>query len=305
MASPLQVKVKVAVMAKDEEDILPYFLEYYGALFGFSNIHIADNFSTNKEYLSTLRKYQKKGVIVKWKADGFTDKGNYLLKWMKKLYPAHQADFILFVDIDEFVVFSSGENADKLSFSSNKNKILAELTRLKGEYPSQPSFRYRTWAFGRQTKLEYSNVIKEQFYFSNFISESEKKVPFYQRRNRRYRKLFFNPALTQEVQQGFHDGTGSKTLVVSNLSLLHYHYRSVSRTISKAWKVLEQRGYPKDLAVIRRLFEDRHNNVPSSPHKMELLLRYHDQGAQSFLQGTEKSMKTTCIYQALKRLGVL
>jgi len=297
-----QVKVKVVVMAKDEEDILPYFLEYYGYLFGFSNIHLADNFSVNKTYITTLKEYEKKGVIVKWQADNFIDKGNYLLKWMKELYPPDQVDLVLFVDLDEFVVFSSGKDRDKLTFSSSKEKIWEELQSLYQEHPEQPSFKYRTWAYGRQTQTEYTNIIKEQQYFSNLMSDNERAIPLFKDRPRRWKKLFFNPHLTEYVQQGYHQGTGNGKLVVSNLALLHYHYRSVKKTVAKAWRVIDARGYPRNIAVIKHLFNNREITKPISPHKMEIVLRYYYKGPKAFLQDTKNAVKTDCIYQALRKV---
>ena len=42
--------VKLFTMVKDEDDIIDIWIKYHGWLFGYNNLYIVDNFSTDNTY---------------------------------------------------------------------------------------------------------------------------------------------------------------------------------------------------------------------------------------------------------------
>ena len=55
------MKIKVLTMVKNEEDIIEYWINYHGTIFGYRNIYIVDNYSDDGTYDKIL-KYKK--VVV-------------------------------------------------------------------------------------------------------------------------------------------------------------------------------------------------------------------------------------------------
>ena len=44
------MKIKVLTMVKNEEDIIEYWINYHGTIFGYRNIYIVDNYSDDGTY---------------------------------------------------------------------------------------------------------------------------------------------------------------------------------------------------------------------------------------------------------------
>ena len=51
--------VKIFTMAKDELDIVIDWVIYHGFIFGFSNIYVIDNYSTDGTYEALLKMQQQ------------------------------------------------------------------------------------------------------------------------------------------------------------------------------------------------------------------------------------------------------
>ncbi len=88
---------------KDNEDILPFWLEYHSALVGIENIVLLDNYSDeSSETPHILRKWIKKGLKVEWDQGPYTIKGQLTHTAFKKHFP--KVDIGIPLDIDEIVV---------------------------------------------------------------------------------------------------------------------------------------------------------------------------------------------------------
>ena len=57
--------VKIFTMVKDEEDIIEYWINYHGSIFGYRNLYIIDNMSTDGTY-EKIMKYNCPAYIL-WK----------------------------------------------------------------------------------------------------------------------------------------------------------------------------------------------------------------------------------------------
>lgn len=89
-------------MVKDEDDIIDIWIKYHGSLFGYNNLYIVDNFSTDNTY-NIILKYKNKGVNI-YREKDYKQKGDIMKKLInncnKNLF-----DICYPIDIDEFIVY--------------------------------------------------------------------------------------------------------------------------------------------------------------------------------------------------------
>jgi len=273
--------VKVFVMIKDEPDILPAHVKWHAYLFGMNNLYYADNFSTDKKTKALLKSYSSKGLNVRFNVSAFKDKGNYLREWAREVFPTSQFNLMIPLDVDEFVVVAKEDRMlpVNISLSAQKELIWQELNRLSPQYGA---YQFRFWLTGRNTQLQYHNILREQQYFS--LPRGKTEAEFQGAIYRHQRKRFFNLEKTKGIDLGYHTGDFTGPLGTTRLSLLHYHFRDLSLILSKAKNVVEK--IPCDvnnLAQMRRYRDSRKYSTP----KINYLLQYKERGAQSFLQSKE------------------
>ena len=110
----------MATMVKDEVDIVEHWINYHGKLFGYENLFIIENMSSDGTHTLCKKYRDKYGVNLK-KHPNYLEKGNE----MKKIYLENKCDIFFPIDIDEFVVFYD-RNKNKIRFT-NINKYLKKL----------------------------------------------------------------------------------------------------------------------------------------------------------------------------------
>ena len=93
------MKIKVLTMVKNEEDIIEYWINYHGTIFGYRNLYVIDNYSDDGTY-EKLLKYKKVGVKIS-RHDDYRKKGDLMTQMIKQnnIY-----DIAIPLDIDEFIV---------------------------------------------------------------------------------------------------------------------------------------------------------------------------------------------------------
>ena len=91
-------KVIIATMVKDEDDIIELWINYHGNIFGYENLFIYDNFSSDKTF-EICNKYRDKGIKI-YRARKYKWKGYYMTKIMKE----NNCDIFIPLDVDEFIV---------------------------------------------------------------------------------------------------------------------------------------------------------------------------------------------------------
>lgn len=104
------MKIIVATMVKDEADIVEYWLRYYGKIFGYNNLFVIDNFSTDGTF-EICKRYVGKGVRL-YREKDYKLKGEFMTYFKNNLV----FDFFFPVDIDEFIVHI--DNNNKLSIQN-------------------------------------------------------------------------------------------------------------------------------------------------------------------------------------------
>jgi hypothetical protein len=125
--------IKVFSVTKNEYDLIEDFILYHGYLFGYENIVLIDNESTDASVLEIYEKYKKKGVIV-YTEESYVGENQGILftKYMNQY--KNECDFMIGLDTDEFVfnidAINNGEDP------TNRDKILEIFENLPSNFTS-------------------------------------------------------------------------------------------------------------------------------------------------------------------------
>ena len=102
------MSIKIFTMVKDEVDIIEYWIKYHGELFGYENLYIVDNMSTDGTYES-IEFYKNYGVQL-FREEDYKQKGEIMTRLIKE---TDSYDIAFPIDIDEFIVY----------YNEDENKI--------------------------------------------------------------------------------------------------------------------------------------------------------------------------------------
>jgi len=93
---------KIFCMTKNEYDLIEDFILYYGYLFGYDNIIIIDNNSTDERVINIYNKYKNMGITIYFENSYENDgQGNAFTKYMN-LYKS-SCKYLIGLDTDEFI----------------------------------------------------------------------------------------------------------------------------------------------------------------------------------------------------------
>ncbi len=121
-------RVACLMMQKDEAYLLRPWLLYHGYLFGFDNLYVYDNGSSDQATLRVLDEFAQAGVQVDYghpSTADFEHKGWILGQRIKAFQAVGQYDLALPLDCDEFVAV----NGDA-GLSCERDQVQAELARI-------------------------------------------------------------------------------------------------------------------------------------------------------------------------------
>lgn len=193
-------------MQRDEFDLFPVFIRYYGEIFGYENIHVFDNGSseTMKPLLDTASDL---GVHIDYtynKSEHFSDKGNIMSRIINNTQDKY--DIFLPLDCDEFITLDSG------NLTSNRVDFMDYFKSLKiGTYESKHRFKNHL--------TDYT-----QFYIAN-----------------NNRKLFFKNTTVSNLDIGFHNCSNLEPINESSLCYLELHNKPYNLFKEHALNKLEHR----------------------------------------------------------------
>lgn len=183
--------VKVVMMEKDEGDTLARWLLHYSSLFGFENLTILDNGSTDERTLALLENAERRGVTVRRDLTGpenFHAKGSHVRNIIQGWDGCETYDFALPVDCDEYLaVFTEG------GLSQTREDIHAAFDALIGR---QCAFRLETSLFnmpGRPGWYTPNRSFHKGFVAANTIGLCDKG---YHAPRSRVEDTFFSTSLT-------------------------------------------------------------------------------------------------------------
>ena len=242
--------VKLFTIVKDEVDIIRAWIVYHGSMFGWNNIYIIDNYSTDGTY-EIIKEFEKLNIHIERQPD-YRKKGEY----MKRLIDVHCKNDIAFpIDIDEFVVLYQNNK-----INVNKPAILNYINGLN------PANLY---------KANYIvSLITNPNGYKNAAYEAEFGV---YRDLKSMAKSFFNTSIYKgEIDHGNHIPTSNYLL--TDIHLVHYHYRNTEQIKKKIKNNIEGLGYKNTL-------EDLKNIIKSNPKCMGY---HHVEGQIKVLENTYK-----------------
>ena len=203
------MKIAVAMMQKDEDLLIDGWCRYYGNLFGYENMFIFDNGSTDAVTIETLQKYARLGVNIDWtytQAADFFNKGEVVGSLFKRLQALNEYDIFLPLDCDEFISVSKGG-----SVSFEKRDIFEEMAKF----------------------LNCPNSIKMQ---DEYLNSPEYSDYFY---SVNMNKTMFAAPSFRRLDHGHHlAGTYTGEWSYSRLAFIHFHNKPFSRIVSDAKRKL-------------------------------------------------------------------
>ena len=235
--------VKLFTMVKDEDDIVEDWIIYHGKLFGYKNLYVIDNYSSDNTY-KILQKYEKeKGINLSREMD-YKKKGKYMTNLINSV---SNYDIAYPIDIDEFIVHYD-ENNNTIS-SDKVNSYVNSLLLNNEVYKT----RYITSLIDENHPYGYERSTRECK-----IGEKSKGT------DHSTAKTFFNKHLWKGwVDHGNHYKTDNYKL--SELALLHYHKRNYNQITKKTFNNVKGLGYdPDNLEELKRLSEKK--GVSGSHH---------------------------------------
>ena len=131
------LKIAVATMVKNEDDIITEWIYYHSKLFGIKNLYIIDNYSNDNTY-KICKNYIKYGLNLIRK-ENYWNKGLYMTSCMNDLIRNHDIDIFIPLDIDEFICYF-----DKSNKIIKCNNLIHYYKELIKQYPDTTFFKMIT-----------------------------------------------------------------------------------------------------------------------------------------------------------------
>ena len=123
--------IACVMMQKDETFLLRPWLAYHGYLFGFENLFVLDNGSTDPAVLATLDEFADKGVKINRDhptREDYLSKGELIGAAIQALDAKRDHDFMIPLDCDEFILLRT-----EADIVCDREPILTYLAGLTGE----------------------------------------------------------------------------------------------------------------------------------------------------------------------------
>ena len=134
------LKIGIFIMQKNEFDLFPIFIKYYGNLVGYSNIHVVDN-GSSKDMLPLLKNASDLGVNVDFsysRETDFKNKGKIIQGNINKVVLNY--DICIPLDCDEFIGVEIAPN----TYTFDKDLIIKYFSDLpNGLYELKAKNRFR------------------------------------------------------------------------------------------------------------------------------------------------------------------
>lgn len=260
------MKVILATMVKDEVDIVEHWINYHGKLFGYENLFIVDNMSSDGTH-TLCKKYRDKYGLNLKKHPNYLEKGNE----MKKIYLENDCDIFFPIDIDEFVVFYD-RNVNKIRLSTI-NKYLKKLISQKGN-----QYNY--------FKCDYINPRKT--YESNHVIQKFRHATLCDTYGNSRKTFIYTKNLENDIRIDHGNHMGHVDYFVCDICLVHYHCRSHEQKYKKSVNNTLGMGYKIDIKKLENGNKDeleKFKNIVSKARAGG----HHPRSLYGYFLGTIKS----------------
>lgn len=243
------MKVQVITMVKDEDDIIENFINYYGKLFGYENVYIIDNKSTDNTYNVCLQ-YKESHNINLYVHENYGEKGNLMKKLiLENLHKNY--DLFVPVDIDEFLVLFDN---NKVLYGDNIINYLNTLDNIDNKVLGI------SYLYPLIESRNYKDAVKEMKYTGNPNPQNIKGI------------LLKNNLISENlvIDHGNHMWHYNK--IDNNLCFIHYHARNLHQFKKKIINNYTGLGYDNSsVEKIRETVEDKNQN--GGAHHQESMLK--------------------------------
>lgn len=260
----MKLKIVIATMVKDEDDIIEKWINYHGKIFGYSNIHIVDNFSKDNTF-KICNEYKKHKKINLYRKDDYKKKGIYMTEIMNN----NKCDIFFPIDIDEFIVYLK-DNKINTENINDYFEILINYYKKNTYFKCDYIIPVKT--------IESKNIFKKfSFGFLNQNYDNTRKTFIY---TKNLQKPFI-------IDHGNHMA-GVSDYIVSKICLVHYHYRSHEQKYKKS--VNNALGLGIDINIKKLENKDKNELL-----KLENIIskkfngRHHARNLYEFFSGKIKS----------------
>lgn len=232
--------IHIFTVSKDERDLIEDFILYNGLLFGFQNLTIIDNGSTDTDVLKVYRRYIKLGISVVYER-GYEGNSQgaiftkYMLRKKHETSKNKKGNFVIGMDTDEFIVHAdlmckTGITPDIMFKSIThelnvipKNSTKVKMTKYFSSVPDPSDDTFKNGAHDRPCVS-----------ITNFIQEVMKPP-----------KTFFRAHAFMSTVNGCHTGRVSMGTEyrMEKLAYVHYHNTGCFRSVERARNIIAGYGY--------------------------------------------------------------
>jgi len=242
MQFPVNV-IKLFTIVKDETDIVAEWVHYHGQIFGYSNLYIIDNVSTDGTYEKLLKLKQDHGCSVVQMND-YKLKGEYMSRLIREFCSDKTDDgdyktpIAYPLDIDEFIAYYDTESH---AVSCDKSKILAYFNNvIVPKIINKEHVCFKTnYVISKIISdtpnicVGYNNAVLECSHGTYSIFGNNSKTFF----SSRY--IIENNI---QIDHGNHFYT--RVYFMTDLVLIHYHCRSYNQMVKKVYNNVNGFEYP-------------------------------------------------------------
>jgi hypothetical protein len=216
-------------MVKDEDDIVEDWILYHGEIFGYNNLFIFDNYSTDNTF-SICQKYVKNGIHLFRERD-YKKKGIKMTLVMRKV----SCDIFFPIDIDEFIVYYDDE-----SITINKDYIVNYIESQFHNLKQEKAF-----------KCHYIIPVctNEDDSFESFTHGWINKGMG------NWRKTYLNKHNIGNYMIDHGNHMYDLTFSCSDICLVHYHSRNHNQMIKKIKNNVQGLHLPLNLSFLKSLIK--------------------------------------------------
>jgi hypothetical protein len=240
--------IKLFTMVKDENDIILDWILYHGSIFGYNNLYIIDNYSTDGTF-EIIQRFNN--LINIYRESDYTQKGTYMTNLINKYCTKNDIAFPL--DIDEFIVY----------YDKNNNKININKDIIVNYINNLPLYNLYKCAYLYPILLNangYEKATHEINYasYNNYGSMA---------------KSFINvKTFTGVIDHGNH--MYNENYLLTNIVLVHYHHRNIEQHKKKNKNNIIGLGYKYDYDFLNNFIQENLNC--DGFHHIKMFLDYHN-----------------------------
>lgn len=247
--------VKLVTMVKDEVDIVKDWIIYHGKMFGYHNLYIVDNYSTDGTY-DVCRYYEKNHGMYLTRRESYGDKGSHMHHIIKDIGPRNYK-YAWPIDMDELVI----------SYDINQHTVspVNVVPYLNKIYEQTDYGVYKANYIGTKITREggHDQAIRQvnRGTYHNYGASA---------------KTFYRYSEFKTTDHGNHHihGNHSSTdkYMETSLCLVHYHARSLEQVKQKTINNCTGFGYStQDVDSLKQLLA----NNPSTPgcHHVDRMIK--------------------------------